>query len=261
MGESSDIDNINLIRELCMLKNDAKKWKDSDSGTLVKTLSLLGDKYKTILRIVNEVDRNTNNNNIDKALVYHEKFIPLIEKGVIEAKGGGLTISEIGNYFNKASKIKQFTGGMLQCVKLLDQVKTKIDFGEKVVDTLCNLVEIENGKRIKINGKLPESAEIRAGFKEATRRMTALMSIVQSLTDIAPPGMKDYLQYNLSAFKAATVLFKITDEYCVKIENLLADIEKQEKANQTSRNSKDNVIDGIKHDTRKESAEASYLLH
>jgi len=174
---------------------------------------------------------------------------------------GGLSPHEIKNYLNDRNKLKKFTDNMLPFKKVLDEVKTRVDAGQKIVNALCYLTYVGSSKKIEINSKLPESVAIRNDMKEGVRQMNALINAAAVFKDCVPPGMNDYIEYNLAAFNAAQVVFTIADQYCSRIEKEAEETAREWQKTNTEPESKENVHNGIMKDTRKSGPDAPYLLY
>ncbi len=235
------------------IKKQAMSYINDNMDEKMKLLETLGKNYEKIYYVLNELDREINNKNIDEAIkIYNTKFIALrkVDK-LIEAKGGGLSSNEIKNYLNDRNKLKTFTNKIVASKRFLDKAQKYIASGKNIVDSLCQLTYVENGKKIEIDCKLPESAKIRNDMKDGVRQMNALISAAAVFKDCVPPGMSDYIEYNLAAFNAAQVVFTIADQYCVRIERQLAEIEKQFQENNRSKSVTAGDVRGFKDELKK----------
>ena len=57
-------------------------------------------------------------------------------------------------------------------------------------------------------------------------QMTHVMDIAAELASFAPPGIKEYLEYNMKAFAACGKTFERVNKYAKKIEDLSAEVER-----------------------------------
>jgi hypothetical protein len=71
-----------------------------------------------------------------------------------------------------------------------------------------------------------EAAQERQNLIDAKKKMEVLIDLTSDVLSKAPPGMKEYIQYNLDAFKAVDGAMGIIDKYAGKIENVLVEIDK-----------------------------------
>ena len=111
----------------------------------------------------------------------------------------------------------------------VNKVKKGIEYYKRIKD----LVSSET----RCSAELSEARKCRTEFMEAKGKMNTLVDICSDLTDMAPMGMKEYIQFNLAVFKASDQAMKIINKHCDRIESLLAEIEKQFRATTNDRNS------------------------
>jgi hypothetical protein len=70
-----------------------------------------------------------------------------------------------------------------------------------------------------------KAQRMREEFVYAQRQMSLVMGITAELASFAPPGMREYIEYNLNAFNACQKGFDIVNEHAQKIEKLSEEVE------------------------------------
>jgi hypothetical protein len=71
-----------------------------------------------------------------------------------------------------------------------------------------------------------KAQRMREEFVYAQRQMSLVMGVTAELASFAPPGMKEYLEYNLNAFNACQKGFELANKHAQKIEKLSQEVEK-----------------------------------
>ena len=186
---------------------------------------------KVALRIVERIDYHIYNENMMLAEeIYRTQFLKLKYCSI----KGALSPREIHKMLEDGKKIASFR-------KELPNIINTIESGRKTIGMLKSIYESFGQVRVLIethNDETPFSSEYlsenpfaearrqRNGFKEVKQKMNVLMDICGELAAGAPTGMKEYIEFNLAAFKAADKAVTIVDQYAEKIEDALIDIDK-----------------------------------
>ncbi|MFA6716409.1 MAG: hypothetical protein WCS27_13600, partial [Victivallaceae bacterium] len=107
--------------------------------------------------------------------------------------------------------------------------------------------------------QVSEAAKLRMQMYHGQEQMMHVVNIAKVLSKIAPPGIQEYLEYNLSAFEACGKAFDLVNKYARNIEKLSNEVEQLWLEVLNNKNSKENTMMTVANETRKGSPEAPFV--
>jgi adenosylmethionine-8-amino-7-oxononanoate aminotransferase len=122
----------------------------------------------------------------------------------------------IGDFADKMARAEGFLAG----------AQKYIEKGTKLCDIASSLYGLYVGHTYRNNYKIQvsEAAKLRMQMYHGQEQMMHVVNIAKVLSKIAPPGIQEYLEYNLSAFEACGKAFDMVNKYARKIEDLSAEV-------------------------------------
>ena len=133
-----------------------------------------------------------------------------------------LNVSEIQEVLGKKDFLEKFTKKMVLAESILDKANKYIEKGT----TLCNIASslyglyVGHTYRHVYKEQVSKAAELRMQMYHGQEQMMHVVSIAKELSKFAPPGIKEYLDYNLSTFEACGKTFDRVNKYAANIEKL-----------------------------------------
>ena len=172
-----------------------------------------------------------------------------------------LNVSEIQEVLGKKDFLEKFTKKMVLAESILDKANKYIEKGT----TLCNignsLYALYVGRSYTYRSELSRATKLRLKMQQGQRQMMHVMSIAAELASFAPPGIKEYLEYNMAAFAACGKTFDRVNKYAANIEKLSNEVERLWLKVGREKNSIDNTRMNLGNNTRRKGAEYTVLSH
>ncbi len=206
--------------------------ESSDAITKIRCLDDIFDINKRATDILNRVQTNlANEKDWPKAMkIYNEEFIHISSE--VQVKGA-LSKSEIKNLIKNRS-FKKACDRFKTLFEYADKIKKGCDFAERAVvyyTMLRNKISREcgdtnNSGKVNYSQNISESAKMRDEMKSAKENMDFVIQICKDMSELAPPGVREYMEFNFSVFLAVDDAMGIVDKHSLKIEELLNEIDK-----------------------------------
>jgi len=216
------------------------KIKDTDTKlkTLLidrnKTKGFLGkfDKTKVVYKAYKEVSpvlkkiavaRHDNNMDIVGEL-YKKVYVKIGSTTSIKRT---FSKSEIQKIMEQKDYLGNFPKRMVVAEKVLNKAQKYINKGTSI----CNIgnslygLYVGHSHRHTYRSQLSRAKKLRLEMQHGQRQMMHVMSIAAELASFAPPGIKEYLEYNMAAFQACGKTFDRVNKYAAKIEKLSNEVE------------------------------------
>ena len=156
-----------------------------------------------------------------------------------------------------------FAKRMVVAEKVLDKAQEYIKKGT----TICNIgnslyaLYVGQSYRHAYRSELSRATKLRLEMQHGQRQMMHVMSIAAELASFAPPGIKEYLEYNMAAFQACGKTFDRVNKYAAKIEKLSNEVEHLWLEVGREKNTIDNTRVNLGNNTRRKGAEYTVLSH
>ena len=176
--------------------------------------------WKEIAPILKDIAVERHNGNMEKAEnLFKVVYIKFENSASIKR---ALNVSEIQEVLGKKDFLEKFTKKMVLAESILDKANKYIEKGT----TLCNIASslyglyVGHTYRHVYKEQVSKAAELRMQMYHGQEQMMHVVSIAKELSKFAPPGIKEYLDYNLSTFEACGKVFDMVNKYAKKIEDL-----------------------------------------
>ena len=170
-----------------------------------------------------------NNNLVEAERIYNSEFMRLKHCDI----KGAFSVGEIQKNLDNKNKFLKFYKKFKAAAAIAGEIGDKVNKVKKGIEYYKRIKDLVSSET-RCSAELSEARKCRTEFMEAKGKMNTLVDICSDLTDMAPMGMKEYIQFNLAVFKASDQAMKIINKHCDRIESLLADIEKQFQENNRS---------------------------
>jgi hypothetical protein len=224
-------------------------------------VKIVYDTWKDVLPILKKIAIAKHNKNINKAKeLYKEVYIKI---GATTSIKRALSKSEIHKILEKKDYLGNFSKRMVRASKVLEDAQKYIQKGT----TVCNIANgmyalyIGHTYREGYKSELSKTKRLRLEMQYGQRQMMHVISITAELASFAPPGIKEYLEYNMKTFQACGKTFDRVNKYAEKIEKMSAEIERLWLRVGKEKNSIDNTRTNLGNNTRKKGAEYNILGH
>ena len=231
----TEIRDYSTLEARQKMKDELKKTSDvlksvnelfsegSDALTKIQNIDDIIDVQKLAATILNSIAQNVRNGNFEAAeRIYKEEFMRLKHCDI----KGAFSVGELKNNRDKQNKFLRFCDKFQRFIKPVEKIK---DYADKVEKAFKYLVFI----RAKVSAgsdykrELSEAEKISREFESAKENMNILMDACNDLCTFAPPGFREYIEYNVTAFKAADQAMKIISRHTGKLAEAADQAEKE----------------------------------
>ena len=215
--------------------------------------------YTLLLPVLEKVIVAKRNKNMDKAVIlFNEGWARIAQRTKLTKM---IPESEIRKFINSRDNLNVFCSKLHSMKRYFKKVNNGIDIGSKIVNISSNLssMYLNHIGRNEFGRCKSKVQRMREEFVYAQRQMSLVMGITAELASFAPPGMKEYLEYNLNAFNACQKGFELVNKHAQKIEKLSQEVENLWLEVQSNMNNKVNIMLSLSKNTRKNSSELSTL--
>ena len=176
--------------------------------------------WKKILPILKDVAVEHRNGNMKEA----ERLFEIVYvkfKDTTSIKHA-LSESEIKKILQKKDFVGTFAEKMVQAENVLAGAQKYIEKGTVLCNIASSLYGLYVGHTYRhiYKRQLSKAAELRMQMYHGQEQMMHVVSIAKQLSKFAPPGIQEYLEYNLTAFEACGKAFDLVSKYAEKIEKL-----------------------------------------
>ena len=182
-------------------------------------------------KVLDEVARQINARDYVKAeKIFKEQFLKI---RYCQIKGA-LSVGEIKAILNNKDKFMAFYRRFDVTVAVMKQEWKKIKAVGKIwrYYEQAQILLKSQSQKVPVSdyshpsNPFAEAAREHREFMDAKKKMEALIGLCSEVLTLAPTGMKEYIQYNLDAFRAADAAMGIIDQYAQKIEEKLVEIDR-----------------------------------
>ena len=180
--------------------------------------------WKEVLPILKDVAVEHHNKHMDQAEKLYEKvYLKIRDTTSIK---GALSKSEIKAVLKQKDHIGNFASRMVQAEKILGRANDYINKGTKLCNIATGLYAMYVGHTYRITYKdnLSKAARIREEVRYGQQQMMHVTQITAEVASFAPPGIKEYLEFNMKAFQACGKAFDRVYKYAKKIEDLSKEV-------------------------------------
>lgn len=217
--------SLDKTRTVNSLKNDCSSIA-KEIGK--KTLKVALD-FETVASALDYVASNLHDKNMDKAQqLYKKAWFKMNQTNLYKRLWSETELTKWLNGNTKTGTTKKLCEKLSSGFRFLKEMKRHIDKIEPVIDIIksINTIYSENTNKITINTeKAGQCSAIRKEIQSGVRQFEAVMDIVEKINNLAPPGFKEYINYNLAVFNGSKKLFKIADRYANLIDDLAKETE------------------------------------
>ncbi len=212
----------NTDAELKLQLKDRNHWMEKR-----KKLSETGAVYDAWKKVSPSIKRAATehlNDNLDKAEKLYKNVFLEINSRTSAKRALGET--EIKSVLNKKDNLGSFLTRMAVAEQVLDKANEYIEKGTKICNIATGLYAIYIGyKDHKMyKTRLSRVMSLREEMRYGQEQMMHVAEIMAELASFAPPGMREYLEYNISAFLACGKTFDLVNKYARKIEELSVEV-------------------------------------
>jgi len=189
-----------------------------------KKVATVYDAWKEVLPILEKIAVARHNENMEKAKELYEKVY--VKIGNSTSIKRTFNVSEIEKILNKKDYLGSFSKRMVIAEKVLGSAQKYIEKGT----TVCNIASgfyalyVGHTHRHVYKSQLSKAARLREEIRHGQQQMMHVMSITAELASFAPPGIKEYLEFNMKAFQACGKTFDRVNKYAKKIEDLSTEV-------------------------------------
>ncbi len=215
--------------------------------------------YKEVSPILKKIAVARHDNNMELAeKLYKEVYVKIGSTTSIKRT---FNKSEIQKIMEQKDYLGDFTKRMVVAEKVLDKAQEYINKGTTICNIGNSLYALYVGRSYTYRSELSRATKLRLEMQQGQRQMMHVMSIAAELASFAPPGIKEYLEYNMAAFQACGKTFDRVNKYAAQIEKLSDEVERLWLKVGREKNSIDNTRMNLGNNTRRKGAEYTVLSH
>ena len=185
-----------------------------------KKTATVYDAWKEVLPILKKIAVARHDNNMDLAEELYKKVY--VKIGSTTSIKRTFSKGEIQKIMESKDYLGNFTKRMVVAEKVLEKAQKYIQTGT----TICNIgnslyaLYVGHSYRHAYRSELSRATKLRLEMQHGQRQMMHVIDITAELASFAPPGIKEYLEFNMKAFAACGKTFDRVNKYAAKIEKL-----------------------------------------
>ena len=190
----------------------------------LKKTATVYDAWKEIVPLLKDIAVARHNKNMKEAETLFKVVYIRIEKTTSIRRA--LNESEIQEVLEKKDYLGNFSKKMLLAETILDKAQKFIQKGTALCNIGSSLYGLYVGHTYRhiYKEQISKAAELRMQMYHGQEQMMHVIRITKELSKLAPPGIQEYLEYNMAVFEACGETFDLVNKYAKKIEDLSAEV-------------------------------------